>query len=160
MHLTVVTPYICSESLYCVKHPVYTQASKGKMCCPLLRAPPLLMPSRVPISDLTVLIWRRNVRQRHPCLQKTELNTAASQSGAFPSESPAHITQQVSPQAFVCCTVIKTFCKSDFCCHTRAQSATCLRRIIKIHLQHRICYQPSPSSALEHNRSQYLLVAP
>lgn len=161
IHLTVVIPYLCSKTLYCVKHPMYTQASKGKMCWHLLRAPPLLTPSRVPILDLTVLIRRRGIRQRHPCLQETELNAAASQSGAIPIwHHTASLTQTNHRHLFAAVIKACTFCKSDFCCCTRAWRATHLRRIMKIYLQHSICYQPSLSSALQYNWSQYLLGAP
>lgn len=105
--------------------------------------------------DLTVLIWRREAEAP---LSAGEGAECSSQPGwghfhlnhQLRAHSKSH---SAKPQAFAGCTVIKTFYKSDFCCHARAQRAIHLRRITKIHLQHSICYQPSPSSALQHNKS-------
>lgn len=148
----VVTPYICSKTLHCVKHPVYTQASKGKM----LRSPQStssVNPSRAPILDLTVLIQRRGSGRGTPVCRRRSWMQQPARVGAFPSESQltASLAHTASQTTGIC--LLHSYW-NILQIRLPRQSTEILRRIIKIHLQHSICYQPPPSSALQHNRSQ------
>lgn len=151
----------------------------------LLTAPPPLAPSRAPPGTTAPLSFKRGSapgdrgegglipfyiwlywygrvggQAEAPLFAGDTL--AANQSGDIPRWIHwlrSHSKSQPKHRDLFAAQLLKpapSFCKSDFLSLARARRITHLRRIIKIHSQH-CCYQRSPRSELQHNRSLYLL---
>lgn len=104
IHLTVVIPYLCSKTLYCVKHPMYTQASKGKMCWHL----PQSTSSVNPFQGSHFRFNSTDTEERHQAEAPLSAGDRAECSSQ-PEWGHSHLTSHSKshsdkPQAFVCCS--------------------------------------------------------